>query len=129
MTGICKWLSVKSCAFRAPQALWDWVAKGSPVGAVEICGLSVVLQRWCADLAVLFQEFLLLPVLKVKMAIMPVRGRTDLKRVDWAQREASLAPLADVAFFFNQRIFLFIFVTPMSCKHHRLEGLCSTGVS
>jgi len=35
----------------------------------------------------------LLPMLKVRTAIMQVLGRTDLKRMDWAQREASLAPL------------------------------------
>lgn len=91
---MCEWWSVKSRAFQAPRALWDRVAKGSLVGAAEICELSIPLQMWCADPAVLFQEYFsrllsLLPVLKVKTAIMQVLGRTGLKRVDWAQREVS----------------------------------------
>lgn len=56
MTGICKWLSVKSHVFQAPWALWDGAAKGSPGGAAGICGLSMVPQTGGADPAVPLQE-------------------------------------------------------------------------
>lgn len=56
MTGICKWLSVKSHVFQAPRALWDRVAKGTLVGATEICELSTVVQTRYGDPVVPFQE-------------------------------------------------------------------------
>lgn len=135
VTAVCKWLSVKSRVFLAPWVLWDRAAEGR--GFCRSCRASWALHRApdtkCKPRGAFpgaFQPFAsLLPVLKVKTAIMQALGRTDLKSVEWAQREASLAPLTELAFFFNQRIFSFIFVVSTRRKHHRLEGLCSTGVS
>lgn len=78
MTGMCKWLSVKSHVFQAPWALGDGAAKGSPGGAAGICGLSVALQTgvqtlWCLCKSLLLS---LLPVLKVKAAIVEGLGKT-----------------------------------------------------
>lgn len=128
-TAVCKRLSVKSRVFLAPWVLWDRAAEGR-----GFCRAPWALHRApdtkCKPRGAFpgaFQPFAsLLPVLKVKTAIMQALGRTDLKSVEWAQREALLTELA---FFFNQRIFSFIFVVSTRRKHHRLEGLCSTGVS
>lgn len=91
MTGICKWLSVKSYVFQAPWALWDGAAKGSPGGAAGFVGSPWYLRQGVQTQRCLCKSLLLslLPVLQVKAAIMERLGKTDVKRVDWAQRETS----------------------------------------
>lgn len=75
----------------------------------------------CADLAGPFQ---LLAFVKVKMAIRQVLGRTDLKRVGWAQKEAG-ALFTGVACVFSQGIFVLIFVDSPIWEHQLSRGSIS----